>query len=187
MKFFFIVLIFSTLLFANVYFSTIGYQEIKKSPSKNSETIKICGPQNLFFRDSIGESQNNDIWYRFISLDSTKLGWLKKANCKKIEKTVSLKEIGLKKKEKREDRKRRRKILKKNKNWPRRIKKNVKQGLICLGMTAKQLEASWNSPSKKATSFILGLGDIDVFIYNDEQKENVLVFLKDNGLVGWSH
>ncbi len=188
MRFIIVILLLSTIhVFSQPYFAPLGYLEIKESPSANSKTIRMGGPSDIYVKDSIGESKLDEIWYLIASADGNRLGWTKKENLKEIDNSVSLNEIGIKRQEQREDRKRRNAILKANKNWPTRIKKNIKKGLICLNMTSEQLVASWNEPISKSSAFILGLGNVQIYNYKGSGASNIVAIIKDDKLIGWTN
>jgi len=83
-----------------------------------------------------------------------------------------------------EDRRRRLKALKKYPKWPRRIKRAVRQGAICLKMTTEQLLTSWDTPHEKTSGFILGFGDVDIYFFHSPSP--IAVVVKNNEVIGWS-
>jgi hypothetical protein len=83
-----------------------------------------------------------------------------------------------------EDRKRRIQLLKKHPRWPRRIKRAVRNGTVCLKMTEEQLSASWRLPHIKTSGFILGFGQVRIFFYNEANP--IAVVIKNGEVIGWS-
>jgi hypothetical protein len=81
--------------------------------------------------------------------------------------------------------KKRRSALQNHPEWPRRIRKAVHAGQICLDMSEDQLNASWGTPSAKARSFILGVGNHDTWIYKGKDDHPVTVSLQDGRVIGW--
>ena len=84
------------------------------------------------------------------------------------------------------DRKRRLRILQKHRDWPRRIIRLVREGEICLDMTAEQLAASWGEPLHKSRAFTVGLGEHEFWIFSGEKGRMPVVSLRNGRIIGWS-
>lgn len=82
--------------------------------------------------------------------------------------------------------KRRLHIVLQHKEWPRRIQKSVKDGKICLEMTAEQLLASWGEPLQKNIAFLLGFGKHEVWFYKGTDGRSLVVNLAEGKVIGWS-
>jgi hypothetical protein len=85
------------------------------------------------------------------------------------------------------DAKRRYRILEKHPQWPRRIIRAVREGMICLDMDEAQLVAAWGEPFQKSSVFILGAGSQQLWHYKDSQDRIQVVVLSKGRVVGWSH
>ena len=85
-----------------------------------------------------------------------------------------------------EDKKHRGDIIKSHPEWPLRIKKAVRSGQVCLDMSVEQLVASWGEPLEKRKTFILGVGEYNIYIYKGTAKGSLLVCLQNNRIIGWS-
>jgi hypothetical protein len=85
-----------------------------------------------------------------------------------------------------EDRKRRLMILREHRDWPRRVIRAVREGRVCLDMTAEQLEASWGAPVQRSPGFTLGIGRHESWLYEGSEGEMLVVNLQDGRVIGWS-
>ncbi len=84
------------------------------------------------------------------------------------------------------DKKRRLRILREHRGWPRRIIRSVRFGRICLDMTAEQLLASWDTPIQKNDAFTIGIGNHEIWLYNTHSGKYTAVLLKNDKVIGWS-
>ncbi|MBD3394040.1 MAG: hypothetical protein GF418_00300 [Chitinivibrionales bacterium] len=84
------------------------------------------------------------------------------------------------------DRKRRLAILRAHRDWPRRIARAIRDGKICIDMTAEQLAASWGEPEQKSACFTVGLGEHEAWFYLDDRDGALMVLLRDARVIGWS-
>ena len=85
-----------------------------------------------------------------------------------------------------EDKKRRLRILRQHRDWPRRIIRTVRFGRICLDMSGEQLIASWGDPIQKSNAYTIGLGKHDIWIFDSKNERKSIVLLKNDRIVGWS-
>ena len=85
-----------------------------------------------------------------------------------------------------EDKKRRLRILRQHRDWPRRIIRTVRYGRICLDMTGEQLIASWGDPIQRSNAYTIGLGKHHIWIFNSKNDRKAIVLLKNNRIIGWS-
>jgi len=69
--------------------------------------------------------------------------------------------------------------------WPRRIKKAVHGGQICLDMSEEQLISSWGDPVEKARGFVLGVGEHDLWMYKGRKGEMLVVNVQNGRIIGW--
>jgi hypothetical protein len=84
-----------------------------------------------------------------------------------------------------QDRKRRYQLARENPQWPRRIIAAVREGRVCLDMTAEQLTASWGNPMEKGKSFTLGIGEHDTWVYRGTRDRILFVSLYAGRVIGW--
>lgn len=86
------------------------------------------------------------------------------------------------------EKKRRLRILREHRDWPRRIIRTVRFGRICLDMTGQQLAASWGDPTQKSNAFTIGLGRHSIWIYNEQAGSTITaVIIKNNLVIGWTN
>ncbi len=86
-----------------------------------------------------------------------------------------------------EDKKRRLRILREHRDWPRRIIRTVRFGRICLDMTGEQLIASWDEPFLKRSAFTIGLGSHEIWFYKNQKELFTAVVVKNDKIIGWSN
>lgn len=86
-----------------------------------------------------------------------------------------------------EDKKRRLRILREHRDWPRRIIRIVRFGRICLDMTGEQLIASWDEPFLKRSAFTIGLGRHEIWFYKNQKELFTAVVVKNDKIIGWSN
>ncbi len=85
------------------------------------------------------------------------------------------------------EKRRRLRILREHRDWPRRIIRTVRFGRICLDMTTQHLAASWGDPTQKSNAFTVGLGIHSVWIYSEEAGSKItVVIIKNNSVIGWT-
>jgi hypothetical protein len=84
------------------------------------------------------------------------------------------------------DMKRRYRVLEQHPDWPRRIVKAVREGMICLDMSEEQLAAAWGEPAHKGRAFILGAGSYDLWYFPAAGGAVQSVFLVKGRVVGWT-
>ena len=86
-----------------------------------------------------------------------------------------------------EDKKRRIRILREHREWPRRIIRSIRFGRICLDMDQEQLIASWDEPFQKTTAFTIGLGEHSIWMFKGK-KDSIIaaVLLKNGKIIGWN-
>ncbi len=85
-----------------------------------------------------------------------------------------------------EDKKRRLRVLREHREWPRRIIRAVRFGRICLDMTGEQCIASWDKPEQKSSSFTIGLGKHAIWLFKDQSNIYTAVIIKNNRIIGWT-
>lgn len=85
-----------------------------------------------------------------------------------------------------EDKKRRLRILREHKDWPRRIIRAVRFGRICLDMDREQLIASWDKPFQKTTAFTIGLGKHSIWMFKGKKDNIAAVLIKNGRIIGWT-
>lgn len=85
-----------------------------------------------------------------------------------------------------EDKKRRLRILRQHRDWPRRIIRTVRFGRICLDMNSEQLVASWGDPLQRSNAYTIGIGKHDIWIFESKNDKKAIVLLKNDKIIGWS-
>jgi hypothetical protein len=85
-----------------------------------------------------------------------------------------------------EDRRRRLAILRRHRDWPRRILRAVREGRVCLDMTGTQLKAAWGTPLQTSDTFTLGIGRHQSWLYEGSDGRLLVVNLQDDRVIGWS-
>lgn len=85
-----------------------------------------------------------------------------------------------------EEKRRRLRILRDHRDWPRRIIRAIRFGRICLDMSIEQLRASWDEPFQKSSAFTIGLGTHSVWIYKGQKGNILAVLLKNEKVIGWT-
>jgi len=84
------------------------------------------------------------------------------------------------------DRKRRYQAVRENPGWPRVVLRAVREGKICMGMSAAQVRASWDEPFQQRDAFILGAGTHRVWFYRTGGVTVITVHFSNEGVIGWS-
>ena len=84
------------------------------------------------------------------------------------------------------DKKRRLSVLRQHENWPRRIKLAVRNGSVCLDMTAEQVVAAWDKPVRTGKAFVLGVGTVTRCYFGESAATVLCVDLQNDRVIGWS-
>ncbi len=81
---------------------------------------------------------------------------------------------------------RRNEALKANASWPRRMRKAIHNGRICLDMDSVQLVASWGKPRSISPAFAIGLGNHSIWYFGEAGDVPLVVFISNGRVIGWS-
>jgi hypothetical protein len=158
--------------------------EVKTLPTDGAETIEMIKQGAVLnIRSSITDTLDR-IWYMVKIVGTEKGGFVLGSDIEPISEDSDTLSSPRLKKEVTTDKKRRMAIVKKNPDWPRRVKSALLAGTICLGMMREQLTASWEAPDNETDGFILGVGDVRILFYR--KGDPVAVVVKNDEVIGWS-
>jgi hypothetical protein len=168
----------------NRFFTPKGLSEIKTGPSEKSETVRIIKSGTMVLVRSVMTDSLGQEWYLVRVSGDTLAGFTLAAGLEFVGDESKTENLLLLNAREKEDKKRRVAQLKKHPDWPRRIRRTIRDGAICLKMTVDQLIVSWQSPYCRTKGFILGTGDVQIFFYRP--KNPIAVVIRKDEIVGWS-
>lgn len=132
--------------------------------------------------DSVATDSTSRLWFRLASPQSGT--WIPGTAVRYVE-NIDGGEISSPVHDDRDARKRRYRILREHRDWPRRIQRAIREGVVCLGMSREQLTASWGEPFQKGKAWTLGIGEYQSWFYRGDEGQIVYVCLAEDRVIGW--
>ncbi|MFH1759719.1 MAG: hypothetical protein ABIA63_01335 [bacterium] len=163
--------------------------DVKKAPADSAEAIYIAQHGSLFKVKSTIVDSIGMVWFlielpRQGASAAADSGWINGKYIRYVQDKTEADQLEKALENKQKDKKRRIAVIKKNPDWPRRIKNAVRNGVVCIYMTSEQLEAAWGKPDYTARSYMIGVGNYNIFYYNSPSP--AIVSLQNNQVIGWS-
>jgi hypothetical protein len=162
-----------------------GITSLYDKPEKGLMPSRFADANQTCTIDSTFVDSSSNIWYG-IMIDK-KVYWSQSVGFKVVTGVTSdstIEKSGNKLSD--ADSRRRLKIVMQNSSWPRRIQKAVKDGTICLGMTAEQLQGSWGEPVQRDSTFISDNVKFTIWTFRNSNGHLLSVNIIDGKVCGWS-